>query len=581
MNKVLLIVTFSLISFALFAQGTIAVWGSPHNQVARNVPEGDDFIDIAAGNKYGVALRADGSVVTWGQANQLVNNSPAGNDFVAISAGDQHAVALKNDGTVVAWGSNSYGQLEVPTNSDIAKVASGIYHSVALRTNGELVAWGNNSNGQCDVPSGTFIDVAAGNTFSLGIASSGEIVAWGQGWNNELNVPSGNDFVQVSAKFLHAIARRSNGSIVAWGNNTENLNAPTTGNYIDLEAGWQGNVAIRDDGELVAWANLWVLRTIPEWVQELDIVKVSGGDAFFLGLTGEFGESDADSDGVADSMDSYPDDPLRAYNLSYPLESATGWGTLAYEDLWPQKGDYDLNDLVLDYKISLVLDAEMKVKDIQGDFMLRAVGASKLNAFAIEFPFPTSNIDIPNSTLGVGDGSEYSMPVIEAGTNSILKVISSTADFVNVPGNGVYWNTQMEQPYFDPIPISFEITLIEALDQTTLPFWGFWNPYLMVDRIDGHEVHLPGYPPTVLANEELFGEEDDTTNPEMNRYYKTASNLPWALDLPIHWKYPIEMKEISQAYYRFAPWAESGGTIYQDWYDLGTGDLNLDFIYDR
>jgi hypothetical protein len=30
------------------------------------------------------------------------------------------------------------------------------------------------------------------------------------------------------------------------------------------------------------------------------------------------------------------------------------YGTLAYEDLWPSKGDYDFNDLVVDYDFNIV-----------------------------------------------------------------------------------------------------------------------------------------------------------------------------------------------------------------------------------
>ncbi len=35
-----------------------------------------------------------------------------------------------------------------------------------------------------------------------------------------------------------------------------------------------------------------------------------------------------------------------------PSEQFTG--TLAYEDLWPGKGDYDFNDLVVDYDFDIV-----------------------------------------------------------------------------------------------------------------------------------------------------------------------------------------------------------------------------------
>lgn len=575
MNKVMITSFLYLIVICLFAQGTIVVWGNPQNKVANNVPAGEDFIEIAAGDSCGVALRSNGTLVSWGQNNPIVNNTPSGSDFIAISAGGQHAIALRANGTVVGWGSNNYGQSNTPPYSDFVKIAAGYSHNLGLRANGEVYAWGNNGNGRCVVPAGTYIDIAGGYTFSLGVKSDGSIVGWGAGWNGELNVPSGNDFVQISAKYIHAIARRADGTIVAWGNKTGNLDVPS-GTYIDMAAGWQGNVAINEDEELVAWANLWVLKTIPNWVQDLTIVKVACGSNFNLGLTGEFASDDIDGDGVINSIDDFPEDPLRAYTMKYPLGSSTDWGTLAYEDLWPQQGDYEFNDLVLGYQISLVLDAEMRVKDINGDFLLRAVGANKQNAFAIEFPFASTEIETITSN---GNGSSYYMPVVAAGDHVILKVISSTADFVGVLSNGSYWNTQPEHPNHESIPINFQITLTDTYDLNIAPAWGFWNPYLMVGCDPGHEIHLPGFPPTVHADPSRFGTGDDTTDLTQERYYKTIDNLPWALNLPINWKYPIEGSQITHAYMAFAPWAESDGTQYQDWYEMIPGNINADLIY--
>ena len=40
---------------------------------------------------------------------------PAGlSGVMAVAAGDYHSLALKADGTVVAWGDNNYGQCTVP-----------------------------------------------------------------------------------------------------------------------------------------------------------------------------------------------------------------------------------------------------------------------------------------------------------------------------------------------------------------------------------------------------------------------------------------------------------------------------------
>ncbi|WP_295461384.1 LruC domain-containing protein, partial [uncultured Thiodictyon sp.] len=57
---------------------------------------------------------------------------------------------------------------------------------------------------------------------------------------------------------------------------------------------------------------------------------------------------DSDGDGIPDALDAFPQDPTRAARRFYP--SATGFGSLAFEDLWPKKGDFDMNDLVVAYR---------------------------------------------------------------------------------------------------------------------------------------------------------------------------------------------------------------------------------------
>lgn len=579
--KKLLIIGLLFASIALLcAQGTIVAWGPNDGSIVQNVPAGNNYIAIAAGDNFAIALRADGSIVDWGSYSTVVNNTPSGTGFTAISAGKEHAVALRSNGTVVAWGKGNKGQLNVPSGNDFVQIAAGQYHSLARRANGTVVAWGQNSQNQCNVPSGAlFSDIDAGSAFSVGISASaatmGQLIAWGSGWNGELNIPSGNDFVKVSAKNLHGSALRSNGQLLAWGNNAANTAVPA-GVYRDMSSGWNANVGIKTNGELTAWANLYTLNTIPAWVQELGITEVSCGLDFNLGLIGPPINPDADEDGVPDHLDEYPNDPLRAYNSSFPINSPTGWATLAYEDMWPQKGDYDFNDLVLDYKINYVTDAQFRIKDIIAEYKLRAVGATFQNAFAVEFPFPTTRIE---SLTSSGAGAPYNMPIIEAGTHCIIKVISNTNDFVNVLGHDTFWNTQPEQPNYPAIPLSFSLTLTEAFDPATAPYWGMLNPYLMVNRVQGHEVHLPGFPPTIHADTSLFGLDDDTTNPATARYYKTATNLPWALDLPIAWDYPIERKQITHAYLAFAPWAESGGSVHDNWYFPLANQINPEFIY--
>src|SRR5262245_11626288 len=92
---------------------------------------------------------APGYLSGWGNLPGL---TPIGLDnVIAIAGGKYHAVALKADGTVVAWGDNEFGQLDVPAGlTDVIAIAAGDDHSLALKSDGTVVAWGHNDVGERD-----------------------------------------------------------------------------------------------------------------------------------------------------------------------------------------------------------------------------------------------------------------------------------------------------------------------------------------------------------------------------------------------------------------------------------------------
>jgi hypothetical protein len=62
---------------------------------------------------------------------------------------------------------------------------------------------------------------------------------------------------------------------------------------------------------------------------------------------------DTDGDGIQDQM--IPLDPAVAFELFTP--SKYGTGTIAFEDLWPSYGDYDFNDVALNYQVIVKLNS--------------------------------------------------------------------------------------------------------------------------------------------------------------------------------------------------------------------------------
>ncbi|MCI5604818.1 MAG: hypothetical protein MR413_04125, partial [Clostridia bacterium] len=140
-----------------------------------------DVIDIAAGNSFSAALKADGTVWAWGLNNnyqlgindtvtrpvpmQVYAGASSGTEtylknITAIAAGEAHMLALSADGSVYSWGYNNWGQLgngttstatkpvKVSTLTNVVAVSANYYNSMASTLDGSVYTWGWNEYGQ-------------------------------------------------------------------------------------------------------------------------------------------------------------------------------------------------------------------------------------------------------------------------------------------------------------------------------------------------------------------------------------------------------------------------------------------------
>src|SRR5437762_1524718 len=91
-------------------------------------------------------------VSSWDSSDVIGTVSLAGqklSDASAIAAGDFHALALRPDGSVISWGFNDKGQATAPPAlRGVVAIAAGSRFSVALTREGRVVAWGSNRFGQ-------------------------------------------------------------------------------------------------------------------------------------------------------------------------------------------------------------------------------------------------------------------------------------------------------------------------------------------------------------------------------------------------------------------------------------------------
>jgi len=296
---------------------------------------------------------------------------------------------------------------------------------------------------------------------------------------------------------------------------------------------------------------------------------------------------DADKDGVADTQDNYPNDPYRAYNSYFP--NVNTYGTLAFEDSWPNKADYDMNDLLVDYRFNTVTNAKNEVVELIGKIVTRASGASYKNGFG----FQLDGIAPDKIIAATGNQIEGSVVVkvqpngLEADQQYANCIVFD--DFFKImkhPGTGTGVNTSPGAPFvpYDTLTVTLKFidngvvapggaVPVSALSPDKLNF------YMIVNLQRGVEVHLADRMPTTLADRSLLGTGSDDSNPGNGKYYKTLNNLPYAINVIQGFDYPAEKTSIDAAYLHFVEWAHKEAATFQDWFMDKPGYRNKSKVY--
>jgi len=288
---------------------------------------------------------------------------------------------------------------------------------------------------------------------------------------------------------------------------------------------------------------------------------------------------DTDGDTIPDDLDAFPNDPERAARRFYP--NAMGYGSLAFEDNWPKKGDFDMNDLVMGYRMVEVLNARNEVVDLQLNYQITARGAQDDNAFAVHLPgvAPTA-IDTAKSTLQVGTQAPVAL-LPEAGQREAVLIMAPSINSLTNTGLEypcAFFNTVNSCPRNAAVPMVANIHFQQPLAQGQLDTAPY-NPFMYKNRYAGrgHEVHLPDHKPTDKMNMALFGTGDDASVPAEGIYYRSkTAKEPFALDIPENWRYPAEWNALSLAYRNFLRWTSGELSLATErWYVTNFDDKLL------
>ena len=212
-------------------------------------------------------------------------------------------------------------------------------------------------------------------------------------------------------------------------------------------------------------------------------------------------------------------------------------GTLTFEDQWPSAGDYDMNDVVMEYQSTVYkyakTDEVYKIIDV---FTPVHDGAVFANALAYQVDKGQfGKMTFSATTEGIHTESATSSIIVCPNVKqAIQKVYTITREFT-----GGSFNKKDLKSY---------------------------NPYIIVKYAEGQkgrtEVHLPKHEATSLADLSLAGTQKDAY------YIDKEGAYPFAIDIPIlNFISVTEKKSIDTEYPNFKAWADSKGEKYTDWYN--------------
>lgn len=250
------------------------------------------------------------------------------------------------------------------------------------------------------------------------------------------------------------------------------------------------------------------------------------------------------------------------------IPDGNGYGTLMFEDKWPEIGDFDFNDAVINYRIvpTYISNGAQNGNDpandivIKVDLKIKALGGELPYDFAIQIGQTKSHEGSSIKASHLGDIR------ITGVTNENIKVEKlEGTEFPAVVVKGL--NTLRSSKFYNTVSkvndgelVSFEVNLKGNIKEQNQRMFnnGLTDPrafdYFLINTETHREIHLKGFKPTTLYTSY---DADNTAGGKY--YYENDANLVWGLKVPQEIGWAKEKQDILKVYTRFEEWVTSGG----------------------
>ena len=234
-------------------------------------------------------------------------------------------------------------------------------------------------------------------------------------------------------------------------------------------------------------------------------------------------------------------------------------GTLAFEDQWPNPGDYDLNDFVVNYTYGVYKNVDNKINGIQMRFRPIAKGAASYTkiGFGIELPLASNDIDV----------AEVEGAILESGDSNATFIIWEDISKPFAGGETGFINTEKGSSFVSAEELVVTIPLKAVTSNVSMMKF---NPFIFVNK-RSHEIHLTDFAPTSKMDMNLLGNGKDCSDVSKGFYFRMKDMYCWALDFPrtsadeAAWRYPKEKSSVVKAYKNYNKWVTNKTDL--SWFD--------------
>lgn len=248
------------------------------------------------------------------------------------------------------------------------------------------------------------------------------------------------------------------------------------------------------------------------------------------------------------------------------LNTIDGWSTLAFEDLYPRKGDGDYNDMVVKYHVQENYNPQSQLESVTLKFEPLARGAGFVHSLNLSLDGQldnSRNVTTVTNEAFVGDAL-ISVTYTSAASGSKTIYNLNKADDISIFNNtvsslGQFANVYERAEWVDP-------KLIAQVDITLA------NPELNLFENRGTDALL-WYRPFLSVHNTKQDIDLAVINP--NDGMIDADGNPFGLMIPITWEWPLERVSINAAYPYFGEYTDylSGKTTSlsieaQQWYNF-------------